>query len=95
MIEEDGMFVMDGDTTNFEDGGCGVSNGFGGYNRRHVRSGSAELLPVNSCSQCCIWMLQVCVVVTARTLDDGICDDIDPCIGTDYGPACCPNGSLA
>ena len=27
-------------------------------------------------------MLQVCVVVTARNLDgDGICDDIDPCIG--------------
>ena len=44
MIEEDGVFVMDGDTTNFEDGGCGVSNGFGGYNRRHVRS-KAELLP--------------------------------------------------
>ena len=55
MIEEDGVFVMDGDTTNFEAAGCGAGNGFGGYNRRHVRSGMAEILDVvcfNECSDC-------------------------------------------
>lgn len=55
MIEEDGVFIMDGDTTNFEAAGCGAGNGFGGYNRRHVRSGVAEVLDVvcfNECSDC-------------------------------------------
>ena len=55
MIEEDGVFIMDGDTTNFEAAGCGAGNGFGGYNRRHVRSGLAEILDVvcfNECSDC-------------------------------------------
>jgi hypothetical protein len=55
MIEEDGVFVMDGDTTNFEAAGCGAGNGFGGYNRRHIRSGMAEILDVvcfNECSDC-------------------------------------------
>lgn len=55
MIEEDGVFVMDGDTTNFEAAGCGAGNGFGGFNRRHVRSGMAEILDVvcfNECSDC-------------------------------------------
>ena len=55
MIEEDGVFVMDGDTTNFEAAGCGAGNGFGGYNRRHVRSGMNEILDVvcfNTCSDC-------------------------------------------
>ena len=55
MIEEDGVFVMDGDTTNFEAAGCGAGNGFGGFNRRHVRSGMDEILDVvcfNTCSDC-------------------------------------------
>lgn len=55
MIEEDGVFIMDGDTTNFASAGCGVDNGFGGYNRRHVRSGMAEILDVvcfNECGDC-------------------------------------------
>jgi hypothetical protein len=55
MIEEDGVFVMDSDTTNFEAAGCGAGNGFGGFNRRHVRSGMAEILDVvcfNECSDC-------------------------------------------
>ena len=55
MIEEDGVFILDGDTTNFEAAGCGAGNGFGGYNRRHVRSGVNEILDVvcfNECSDC-------------------------------------------
>ena len=55
MIEEDGVFILDGDTTNFEAAGCGAGNGFGGFNRRHVRSGVAEVLDVvcfNECSDC-------------------------------------------
>ena len=55
MIEEDGVFILDGDTTNFEAAGCGAGNGFGGFNRRHVRSGVAEFLDVvcfNECSDC-------------------------------------------
>ena len=55
MIEEDGVFILDGDTTNFEAAGCGAGNGFGGFNRRHVRSGLAEVLDVvcfNECSDC-------------------------------------------
>ncbi len=54
-IEEDGVYVIDGDTTNFVGSGCGVDNGFEGYNRRHVRSGSPEILPVvcfNKCEDC-------------------------------------------
>ena len=55
MIEEDGVFILDGDTTNFEAAGCGAGNGFGGFNRRHVRSSVAEVLDVvcfNECSDC-------------------------------------------
>ncbi|MGB1384859.1 MAG: hypothetical protein ACPG6N_06405, partial [Flavobacteriales bacterium] len=55
MIEEDGVFVLDGDTTNFEAAGCGAGNGFDGFNRRHVRSGVNEILDVvcfNECSDC-------------------------------------------
>ena len=54
-IEESGVFVMDGDTTNWTLAGCGVDNGFGGFNRRHVRSGVDEVLDVvcsNTCSDC-------------------------------------------
>jgi hypothetical protein len=54
-VEEDGVYVLDGDTTNFVASGCGVDNGFGGYNRRHVRSGSDEILAVvcfNKCEDC-------------------------------------------
>ena len=46
---------MDGDTTNWTLAGCGVDNGFGGFNRRHVRSGMDEVLDVvcfNTCSDC-------------------------------------------
>ena len=55
MIEEDGVFVLDGDTTNWFASGCGVENGFGGFNRRHVRSGTPEILDVvcfNQCEDC-------------------------------------------
>ena len=55
VIEEDGVFVLENDTTNWFDAGCGVENGFGGYNRRHVRSGAPEILDVvcfNQCADC-------------------------------------------
>lgn len=55
VIEESGVFVLDGDTTNWTLAGCGVDNGFGGFNRRHVRSGMDEVLDVvcfNTCSDC-------------------------------------------
>ncbi len=91
MIEEDGVFVVDGQTTNFEEAGCGVEDGFGGFNRRHVRSGSDEVLDIvcfNTCSQCegfCEEGLDAvgeCGGACVEDLDgDGICDNVDPCVG--------------
>ena len=91
MLEEDGVFILDGDTTNFEEAGCGVGNGFGGFNRRHVRSGSDEVLDIvcfNTCSQCegfCEEGLDAvgeCGGACVEDLDgDGMCDDVDPCVG--------------
>ena len=65
--DESGSYVLAGDSTTFEMEGCGVGNGFGGYNRRFVRSGIDEVIPLhcfNSCSAC---------------LDDGGCTDSEAC----------------
>ena len=80
VIEEDGVYVLDGDTTNFADAGCGVPNGFGGFYRRHVRSGEAEVLDVvcfNTCNACpssygCT-NLAACNYNPEATIDDGSC----------------------
>ena len=53
--DESGSYVLAGDSTTFEAQGCGVGNGFGGYNRRFVRSGMDEVIPLhcyNSCGAC-------------------------------------------
>jgi len=55
-VEESGS-VMGADSVevSFESEGCGVPNGFGAFNRLHVRSGAAEILDIacyNSCSNC-------------------------------------------
>ena len=55
-VEESGS-VMGADSVevSFESDGCGVPNGFGAFNRLHVRSGVAEILDIacyNSCSNC-------------------------------------------
>lgn len=54
-LEESGILVVGTDTTTFETAGCGVPNGFGEYNRKHTRSGVAEVLGAvcwNSCLNC-------------------------------------------
>lgn len=54
-LEESGIMVAGTDTTTFETMGCGVPNGFGEYNRKHTRSGEAEILGLvcwNSCADC-------------------------------------------
>ena len=55
-VEESGS-VMGADSVeiSFESAGCGVPNGFGAFNRLHVRSGEAEILDIacyNSCFNC-------------------------------------------
>ena len=53
--DESGSYILAGDSTTFEAQGCGVGNGFGGYNRRFVRSGMDEVIPLhcyNSCGAC-------------------------------------------
>lgn len=54
-LEESGIQIAGTDTTTFEMVGCGVPNGFGEYNRKHTRSGAAEILGLvcwNSCADC-------------------------------------------
>ena len=56
-IEESGIQLDSegNESSNFEWAGCGVPNGFGAYNRLHVRSGVDETLAAtcfNSCSPC-------------------------------------------
>lgn len=59
-IEETGMWYVGADTTTqdtvtFELEMCGIPNGFGGFDRTHIRSGEAEVLDVvcwNRCSDC-------------------------------------------
>ena len=65
-IEESGMQIDSegNEITNFEEDGCGLPNGFGGYNRIHERSGEAELLSsvcFNSCAPCsgCVGAIDV------------------------------------
>jgi plastocyanin len=44
-----------GETGDFETGGCGIANPFGGFNRTHTRTGSAEILATvcwESCADC-------------------------------------------
>ena len=58
-----------GEDADFAAAGCGASNGVGGFNRVHTRSGEAETLPVvcyNSCS--------ACAVATGLTLTVDVCD---------------------
>ena len=89
--DESGSYVLAGDSTTFEMEGCGVGNGFGGYNRRFVRSGMDEVIPLhcyNSCGAClgdggCLDSLACNYDMTAMT-DDGsctypgdACDDMD------------------
>ena len=65
--DESGSYVLAGDSTTFEMEGCGVGSGFGGYNRRFVRSGMDEVIPLhcyNSCGAC---------------LGDGGCLDSEAC----------------
>ena len=56
-LEESGMQIDSegNEINNFEVDGCGLPNGFGGYNRIHERSGEAEVLSsvcFNGCSPC-------------------------------------------
>ena len=59
-VEETGMWFVGADSTTqdtvtFELEMCGIPNGFGGYDRTHIRSGKAEVLDVvcwNRCSDC-------------------------------------------
>ena len=89
--DESGSYVLAGDSTTFEMEGCGVENGFGGYNRRFVRTDMDEVIPLhcyNSCGAClgdggCLDSLACNYDMTAMT-DDGsctypgdACDDMD------------------
>ena len=52
-IEESGSYgVGCNGTTTFEVEGCGVGNGFGGFNRRFVRSGVDEVIPLHCFNRC-------------------------------------------
>ncbi|PCJ81532.1 MAG: hypothetical protein COA49_05430 [Bacteroidetes bacterium] len=55
-VEETGYYMgADSVEISFETDGCGVPNGFGAYNRLHVRSGLPEVLDIacyNRCSDC-------------------------------------------
>ena len=54
-VEESGIMIVGTDSTTFETAGCGVPNGFGEFNRKHTRSGAAEVLGAvcwNSCLDC-------------------------------------------
>ena len=96
--EEDGVYVLDGDTTNWVAAGCGVDNGFGGYNRRHVRSGLAEVLDVvcfNACSDCDDLTSQMsgCTDSIATNYDaDAVVDD-DSCVYNDDCSLACGPGT--
>ena len=89
--DESGSYVLAGDTTTFELQGCGVENGFGGYNRRFVRSDMDEVIPLhcyNSCGAClgdagCM-DANACNYDESAMVDDGSClvigescDDMD------------------
>lgn len=50
------------ETGDFEAGGCGLSNGIGGFNRSHTRSGVAEALDVvcyDSCEDCVLTVSEI------------------------------------
>lgn len=78
-IPEDGVYGPDGEI-NFVNAGCGVPNAFGGFYRRHVRSGEAEVLDVvcfNTCNACpssygCT-NLAACNYDPEASIDDGSC----------------------
>ena len=98
VIEEDGVYVLDGDTTNWVAAGCGLDNGFSGYNRRHVRSGLAEVLDVvcfNACSDCDDLTSQMsgCTDSIATNYDaDAVVDD-DSCVYNDDCSLACGPGT--
>ena len=77
--EESGSFVLVGDSTTFEMGGCGVANGFGGWNRRFLRSGVDETVPLhcfNSCSICSglgCTIPDACNYEAFAAIEDGSC----------------------
>ena len=85
--DENGVFVtLLGDSTNFEDEGCGVPNGFGGYNRRWERSGSDEVIPLhcyNRCGEC----------LGAVGCTDMTACNYDPAAETDNGSCFYPGDS--
>ena len=73
------------DLTNFEAAGCGVPNGFGGFNRRFIRSGENEIIPLHCFNSCAGCNGEGCTDPTAcnydssATLDDGTCSWNDEC----------------
>ena len=73
------------DSTNFEMAGCGVPNGFGGFNRRFIRSGEDEIIPLHCFNSCAGCNGEGCTDATAcnydssATLDDGTCSWNDEC----------------
>ena len=83
--DESGTYVLAGDSTTFETAGCGVSNGFSGFNRRFVRSGMDVVIPLHCYNSC-----GVCVTVLGCTdlhavnynseanEDDGTCEYWSP-----------------
>ena len=51
--DESGEFIsLGGDSTTFAASGCGIGNGFGGYNRRFERSGMDEVIPLHCFNRC-------------------------------------------
>ena len=86
--DESGTFVtLSGDTTNFLEQACGVSNGYGnGFNRRFERSGVNEIIPLHCYNRCGACLGAVgCTDNTAcnygdAEVDNGSCFYVaDPC----------------
>ena len=107
--DESGSYVLAGDSTTFEMEGCGVENGFGGYNRRFVRSGTDEVIPLhcyNSCGECLgdlgCTNSTACNYDPTAVTDDGsclypgdACDDMDDLTFMDmYNDTCACVGVL-
>ena len=73
------------DSTNFEAAGCGVPNGFGEFNRRFIRSGEDEVIPLHCFNSCAGCNGEGCTDPTAcnydssATLEDGTCSWNDEC----------------